>query len=335
MNIKHYNALDLKAWLSDPQFDQLPVKCISRNRIISQINNPWCSDSDILLVVAYDDHQNVLAYAGMLPDVNINGDKFAWNSNWYSVNGDGNTAVRVLLEAVINYKMVVFHDLTAKTLSIMANFKRHFSFHAVFGMQFYISPIPAKLLRIPLVSMLNSYWLRLSGLVIREKPEYSVINDIQEARVVQFLEKHHGSLFFRNPKSWPWIFKFPWLTATFEKGYAFSSQGNVSYHLIALTSDNSITALAWISVCNGNARLSYFIAPDNLKMNLSIAVSHFLKSLSISSVLFFHPYMVINYPKIKRFFFWGRQRVKNMAFTANTSIELSLIQDGDGDIIFT
>lgn len=109
MSVKVYTIADYHDFLSGRQpwpwaHGVLPV---SWQRVASHVRNPRADEDDVVLLVAYDEDDNVVSYLGILPDYVFLPDgrrKFGWMTTWWvDPQTDGATSVLLLIKAISLY----------------------------------------------------------------------------------------------------------------------------------------------------------------------------------------------------------------------------------------
>lgn len=142
MKLVTYTVADISRMLDDGTFWQSGALPVTRERAISQINNPRAAPTDVILVVAYGADGEVCAYIGMLPDrawVGEAHEKFAWLTAWWvsPTNAPSGVGFLVLVKAMSCYQnKVAAQGFSDQALGVYAASRKFSDYSKLDGAEF-------------------------------------------------------------------------------------------------------------------------------------------------------------------------------------------------------
>lgn len=366
MKILEIAVKDLQHFLNVPLYQAFKTIPLTPERMLSQINNPRARADDIVLIVALTDENNLAGFVGMVPDEGHSADgsfRFAWNSCWWvdPVYGKG-IALKLFYKSIQAWEgQYMITDLTEYTRNIVKKT----------GLFIFTKPKKGIYLKIrsdfSLKAKVNSkiwcimqIFLALSDTLINsiEKQRLSwwqkknALADITvqyishfeptDINLIQRLNK--DELCRRGNAEFEWINSFPWLTCEIQsewKGrfYPFSWLcRQFKTEFIRILQDNEIIGLAMLTCRDGVYKIPYAYFIRNAESKCFKALCHFLIERQAGGFLTFREelagYMIDSqFPVLRK-----KQVLKDLAFSKSLSHyhpEMYMLQDGDGDVVFT
>jgi len=362
-----FNEIKLSGILeftSTEEFKNSAVIPVTLQRARSQSMNPRGLPDDIILIVAWNDNNELAGFIGALPDrLNlIPGKRVAWNSGWWVDPVVGKEAAMPLFYRFLDRwnKQVLFADLTPLTFKIVCK-TGFFQGKARMGTRGY--------LRLPLADILppknkifralkwlftatdfvfNLFWeLRLRHWKNQnrtdKKIEYEFVSDLDPSVLTMIQKESAMELVRRGEAELNWIRDFPWIIQgrpdENARRYHFSSHSRrFEHHRIKISEGNQIRAFLTITLRDNHLKVPYLYYQ---KGNISF-VTDFLLNYMISSharyISVFREDLaefLINYrtPMI-----WKKRIARYSAVSndlAGQLPEVYNLQDGDGDSVFT
>lgn len=362
MDIKTYNKKQLKEALSLNSLWQQAIYPITKQRVLSQIQNPYADDNDPLLLIAYDDDDSqIIGYIGLLPDYiswkNEN-KKILWaTTGWIKPEMKGSGIGAYLFMAAINetqnkYWAVDISDSAMKlyqslnSIRILPNIS---GFDFVFFYDINTSNNTTNFLKqklkqstIPLIN--KNQYLKLNYWANKNP-----INNVH-IQYHQYLDSRHQKLinntfairdvdFINWQLQTPWVLEAPVPVADSEK-YFFSDFAIVfKYWCLTVFNQNNVPiAFIIFRVRDGFMTMPYlYTNPENYSLIAKIIMHHVVKG-GIKSFVTYNQTICselddLNIPYLKKKFIY-RNVVADKQFV-NFQPESVQLQDGLGDSFFT
>jgi hypothetical protein len=363
METKTYTRLELKDFIESDNFNNLITIPISIHRAISQINNPRASDTDILLVVEFDDNK-VVGYLGVLPDYIFYEDrkeKIGWLSCFWtdekyrSKDVAANLFLRVMqtwkqktyitnivpwLESV--YQQTKIFQPTKYKIGLKGYMR--FNFAEILPPKKKIFKKSVSFLKIVdfFLNIINDIRLSFYKNTIPENIKHEYIPNLDD-KSSQFINTHKiESWSQRGKEEINWILSNPWIiegakTDYNSKRYYFSSVSKrFFYQIVKLTNqENTITGIFILCVRNNNLTIPYIFSNTTTFDNISKIIIDTMLRLKISVVTTFNEGLINSLKKIHTPFYLKKSVKKPYLLpkTMNYLNELNF-QDGDGDCAF-
>lgn len=363
MIIKEYRLLGLKNVVDF--YQQSDILPITHERARSQQKNPRGEQSDIVLMVAIDSSEKVLAFAGALPSYMVheqNNIPVMWNTCWWSAPSAGPIAVPLLLKLFAQYKnRVLFNDLSEYTRELMIRLKKYTLLPPVKGRTWYlrmnfIKFIPNKLSVKPLHVifriadwLFNGIWDRWLLLRLNENKNCSIniISDLNSSDLKQFIQSYNNNdLTQIGIDDLNWITGSKWLSTNTDnetversKKYPFSLLArSFSWHPVEIVFEGKRVAFALLSERDGHFKLPYYWGDS---AHIQTIMSQLIRYVVLNKGFAFSVFrsdvvdalLNENCPSL-----YEKTIVKYRGYSNDLKIyspELKQWQDGDGDAVFT
>jgi len=357
MTFREIKIGELLGFIASDFYKNSPIIPISPQRAISQSNNPNSKATDVALILALDNSENIIGYIGILPGkITNNSAPYFWNSCWWVDTKKGKLAAMLLFYKMlqISNKKMVFFELTETTKNIVAKFK--FKTEVVTGFKGFLLFNFAQILSRknnffktikPLLSFsdwfLNCFIsLKLSKFKKDTNIECKPITSIDE-ETEKFIHQFSDSqLIPINKSELNWIIKYPWINTrpTIEdkqiaKRYFFSSVSkSFSNNLYKVYKDEKLIAVLFFTIRNNEMKLpyAYFNSDDTssvIDAIYQIAINKLVKSFTC-----FNQQLVQELNTSKNPFTFTKPLSKNIAYPSTLNVNRNMMQDGDGDAVF-
>ena len=128
MKFKIIKLSELENFLNSDIYKNNDIIPISKQRAISQIQNPRASSDDVVLIVAIDKENKIIGYIGALPDKIYHNPnlKVCWNSCWWVDSKKGKRISMLLFYKLLETwnSNIMFRDLTERTKKILLKTNR-------------------------------------------------------------------------------------------------------------------------------------------------------------------------------------------------------------------
>jgi hypothetical protein len=361
VQIREIKVGELLDFIKSDDFEKLDIKPITDLRAISQFNNPDANPEDLALIYAVKNNE-LLGFAGLLPKfVNNKNTRIYSNSCWWAHPEKGRGIAIPLFYKLLeraNFSLFLSESTThAKT--ILEKTGLFGPIHENIGirgfLRFYLADIsqnhfpnnqwvsiPFKVFDYVLNCLLIPF--RIYYLKKFDKTSF-VVEPVSkvDTEIEDFIKQNCTSEFVqKTPASFDWFKNYPWLTETgngkhinypfsyttkkFELNYYIFKQGKEIKAFVAISNRDNLAKIPFIYFNNTDIK----------------AVTHRLVLLILKkkydSVIVFHPQIVDFMEQNRMPFYYRKKEIKYSGTTKqiyNIFEQKSVMQDGDGDVIFT
>lgn len=228
LEIVEYSKADLERLLKNEEFWARPKLPLSRRRCIAQTLNTRATDSDILLIAAYD-KGDLIAYAGILPDLLcLAGEtpvKFGWITTWWmnKASEHRSAATIILFMAMKRYTGKVASSSFSADAKRIYDASRRFRECARFEVVWFVMAAPPIFGVLSTVSRWFSYAKNRVLLAFMAMPRYlqvEVVRDFDEETSVFINKWLEQDPLARDCSYWKWVLQYPWISTTDEDEFA-------------------------------------------------------------------------------------------------------------------
>jgi len=363
MEIRTYNSKQLTTLLDDNNFWQKDFLPISKQRIISQIQNPALEDSDILLLVAFH-NEAVIGYIGLMPNYYVNQNKYFkyfWGTTWwvdpkFAKMGIGAYLLMGAFENTKNRFAAIAFTESAKKM--YANSDKLSGIKEIEGSDFIfrydIESLKneknnfkniVKRILLPSKNFLsnknNNDWCK-TNIISAEKIEY--LNFIDKDTNDFILQKNKSSLSFKNSEYLNWILKYPWVlegikpNSSNQKYHFTSVEKSFSYICFKVFNrENEIFGFVLMRLRDGHLYVPYLFANDEAFDLIAKIIWQHITYLKVKTFTNYNAKLISSIKK-QKLPFLHEKKVK-LPFVLSKEIEKNIsefsFQDGDGDCVFT
>jgi hypothetical protein len=323
-------------------------------------NNPRGNSEDIVLIVAFDDQEQIIGYVGALPDLLHNSQKIAWNSCWYAHPTKGKTiALPLFYQFIKRWKgQILMQELTGHTNTIVGklpyfDFIRKAQGSRVF-FRFYLADLFQKKyigkLLIVLDFMLNSFisarqfiWKLMNPLP--EKISLIPIKEIDPILEAFIMDNNKNELCRRGKAELEWIIKYPWVLTKDETNkniantYFFSSvAGSFSITPYEIIDNGTLIGFVLLKQRNQHFSLPYVYFEDAYKPKIQRVLMHYFINNKSRSLTWYNQKLGGHSGKTAFPGIFRKKIEKEMVLSKELTgliTDRIEIQDGDGDAVFT
>lgn len=364
IEIKLLNKQLLSEFINSREYQKLKYLPISKHRAISHINNPRANDTDILLLLAFQNKQ-LVGYLGVLPDqiiYNNKIEKWGWLSClWIDENQRGKKIALQLVRKSLELwnKKILITEFTEpakklydKTKSFVnLKHKKGLRLYIRFSLQTILPPKKNLFKRIkPLLKVLDFLLNALFDCrfyFLNEKLKDVSLKHIDhiDNEIETFIkDKQRNQLFNRGIHELNWILKNPWILNSEEnlnsKRYHFSSVDK-RFEFVPLkiyNKQNKLIAFIIFARRNDDLKIPYLYHDNYLETIVKVVNYHLIK-WKIKTFTCFHSELVLMLKKQRTPALFKKEINRNYMISNvfdSKIIESKLeIQDGDGDCSFT
>ncbi len=361
MQIESYNRAQLQEFIESGFFKSLDKIPISYHRALSHINNPDCSDDDILLWAAYE-AGSLAGYAGVLPGIFMQNEtpvKIYWLSCFWvdECYRHQSLASSLFFPLVKRYKDQLFisnfvHALekTYQGLGIFQPtiFKGGFRFYLRFNSaDIAASRYPENLLLQSVCKvvdrLLNFLLSAKTRFYCKSKPEFQIIESTEFDNEFQaFITKSQpeNDYIERTAKHLDWIIKYPWVIEAEpdkeSKRYFFSSKSiQFEYCSLKIYKEEKLLGYALLKIRDKALTVSYLWATDETIKDLAGYILDKACMEKIKTVMTFDIRLATEIKKHRKKIIFSKAFKRPYIITKKISIESTSFQEGDGDSVFT
>jgi len=359
MEIKTYNKKELEDFVVSDLFRTQYSIPISYHRAISQINNPYCSDDDILLWAAYK-NTILVGYVGVLPDLICNKgveEKVFWLSCfWVDDNfREKNLASQLLYLLLKQYKNQLYISNFLFSLEKMYQdlgifqptqylhgqlFFRKLDLSNLLAARFpKIKPlIPVYLLAEKSINLVLDIFGRIG--VGKNPTDVKVVESLDfDDELQDFLTSFQGTDFIRTIKHFDWIVRYPWVLEGFSdnesKKYYFSSKSvQFEYRSIKLYDADKLVGYVFARIRDRKLTLGYVHVPDCYINGVGSYLLALTRNEDLLSITCFDGRLFAFF-NIQKGFILKKKERRPFIFPKKSDLDVSIFQEGDGDSIFT
>ncbi len=361
MRITSYNRAQLGELIASDHFRSLDIIPITTHRAVSQINNPDCSDDDILLWVA-EENNALIGYAGVLPDVcSVGGvrEKIYWLSCFWvdKQHRNGSLASAVFFPLVKQYRERLF--ISSFVPSLEKTYQRLGIFHQTSfgtGTRFYLNFCSAVILpdRIPrgvwlkpilrLIDRTLNIGLSVRKMFFKKLSEgFNVIENDDFNDEFQSLldhERRSETYMNRGADHFRWILEYPWVIEGAQdsesRRYFFSSTSKrFEYCSLKHYHENRLTGFALLKTRDTSMTVSYLYANDDAIDGIAGYVLHKASGENLDMITTFDDRLARSIRKHRGRYLFSKRIRRPYLITKNMDVPVSSFQEGDGDAVFT
>ncbi|MEA4937713.1 hypothetical protein SDC9_83223 [bioreactor metagenome] len=361
MQIISYNRKQLEEFIGDEFFKVLSKIPISYHRAISHINNPYCSDEDVLLWAAYE-KASLVGYIGVLPDIfQINGkeSKIYWLSCFWVEESfrNENLASQLFFLLIKQYKDQLFIsnflfslEKTYQSLGIFQPTQYNY------GHTFYLNFCFAGLLQarfpklkpfIPFYRLVENIFNRIlvvGKLLYKKKSNnYEVVdNNLFDEDLNNFLRTFlvSDNHVVRNMEHFRWIQTYPWvLTGRSDKEsarYHFTSKSEqFVYKMVKFYSSGELSCFLFLKIRDKILTVSYLYSCDDYISQITDYLLQFSLDNKLNAIVVFDKRLSDLLKNKRSRFIYVKPTKQAYIFPKDFKIDASVFQEGDGDSVFT
>lgn len=367
--IKKYKISELGSFIQSPGYLNNPVLPVSKQRVISYINNPRANVDDYVLYVLYED-EHILAYRTLLPDKFIFEEeevKFAWLSgNWVSPDRRREGFSTLLFREIYDdwNGMLCYTNYAPESKKVYDKTKEFVEISSKAGFRFYFRMSLAKLLapKHPFFRKTRFLWHSIDFLFnIINELRIAILNHFYKIKYpfeylpvfdeecYSFIKKYNKQeIIQRGEEELSWIWRFPWIItkpmADINSQRYFFSQEARQFHRLVIKlyspAGKNLAAVMMITIKDKTMKVPVlYFDPESsagiwkiiIKQALSLKVNY----LTIANEPFLKMVNQLSCPCIFRKSLPAKYfATKNVSDNYLRKKKIHF-HDGDGDVIFT
>jgi hypothetical protein len=363
MRFEEYTSSRLVEYTLSDRYEQSAVIPITRQRAQSQVKNPRTGPEDIILIIAYNDQDDIIGYIGALPDW-LGGDpvrKAAWSSCWWVDPVNGREAAMPLFYRFIDRwnRQVMFAELTPQTFEIIKRME-FFKSRITMGCRGYLrlalfEILPAKnnifksvrWIFYAIDTVFNLFWeIRLliwDALNKKNHHTWLDVGSIDKDITVLINQTGGKELVRRDGTGLAWIRDNTWVLEgqpdSYAKRYHFTSYARHFHHQwIRIISGSNLKAFLILTLRDGHLKIPYLYyypgsLPDVFNFLLHYMINNKVLYVTIYREDLADLFMTAKIPMLVK------KRIPRYTAISNDLIDFVsedyFLQDGDGDCVFT
>lgn len=365
MIIKEISVRELPGFLDSDAYRKSQVKPVTAERVFSQVHNPRALPDDIVLIVAYADDGRLAGFTGMLPDTGCSEGgtyRFAWNSGWWTNPKAGQgIAIKLFFRSMQVWKgHYMITDLTRHTRKIVELTRLFYFGTPAQGITLQIRPdFSGKLTRrkksfllfLPFTLVADKALNFILGRRLKKWDRKNTGPEMQieytkepDATCLEFMNKHNErELCRRGGKEFEWIRTYPWLvnaaSAKHRVTYPFSHVcRRFEFFMAKIHTHGKLAGVVLLTNRDGLFKIPYVYAEPSATNLISCAICSILVD---KKAVAFHSFRheVNEFIEKSAFPYLYKKNVVKELAVSNALVgrqpEKYLLQDGDGDVVFT
>lgn len=335
---------------------------ISKQRAISQINNPRADDTDVLLIAQFDGNKTV-GYLGILPDyIYSNGtkEKFGWLTCFWvdeAYKSQG-VAANIFRRVIRAWEQKIFitnfvpwlEPIYQKTKIFQpTQFKTGFRGYFRFNLAEILPPKKNFFQNIKGILNITDKGLnlvsdvRLSFFQCKDvknlKFEYHSNSNDVATKILEISEEDNCIL--RGKEELDWILKYPWLiegaTTDYNSNrYYFSLLSKrFFYQLISFsTAKNERTDFLLLKIRDNEISIPYIFSDKSALDTIALFIIYTMKELKINMVTTYDSDLALALKRHRKYFIFTKKIKKPYLISKKIVLDKLSFQDGDGDCVF-
>ena len=356
---------DLEHFSESKLFLESKIVALSKNRILSYMNNPRAENNDTILYLAVIEKE-IIAFRSLLPDFMLIKSKkirFAWFSgSWVDERHRRKGVSTALMDEAFNdwEEKLLYTNYAPASKSLYDKSKRFTLLIEKTGIRLYFKVKLSELLppkntwfrRTKPLLKATDYLSNFISVIYMSfiKDRKSLFNknisisDRPTVEQYEFIEHHNKSIFGRGKDEYKWIFNYPWITTynNETRPYPFSHYAkSFFYKTLTAYNGNEIIGIAVIKVRDDKLDVPVFISLNTeTSKALTRSIINICYSNDVSTLTCFHENFINSINDIKHIALF-RKKMKQKYYISksmkNNYITSTIIHtiDGDGDYIFT
>lgn len=361
METKSYNRQQLAAFIESDFYKKLEHIPISHHRAISHIQNPDCTEDDILLWATYENDQ-LVGYVGVLSGiycVNNIEKKIYWLSCFWVDPSfrQLNVASQLFFPLIKRYKdqliLSNFIPSLEKTYQSLGVFQPT---QVKTGTKFFLDFCFTNLIisRIPKIAFLKSVFefaekvgnsiLPVRKLFFKEQKYRCQIDETFEldAEIQTFIDVFHTTKNFvkRDTTHIDWILAHPWVLEgkpdAASKRYYFTSVSNqFKYFTLKVTHNGKIVGFVILKQRDKELDVSYIYSFDDAINDIAVYLLDKVKTGKLKTIITFDDRLAKAVEMRRIHYILSKEMKRSYIISKNIELDVKLLHEGDGDTIFT
>ncbi|MCP4441605.1 MAG: GNAT family N-acetyltransferase [Aureispira sp.] len=366
MRIREIRHKELQGYIDSKEYQESKYIPISQHRAVSHIHNPRAEAEDLVLVLVYDDTEEMVGYLGVFPDelhFRVGIERAGWLScMWVNPKMRGKGIAKKLINTVFkawDYRILVT-EFTPAAKGLYDRTEQFLELAKPKGVRGYLQLnlsylLPKKDLKwekwSPLLAMFDGIFnffnsIRLLGFSPKP-PRFSYVESIDN-EAMQFIQQFKSQeLMNRQATDLAWMVRYPWLISApipdyNAQRYHFSAVDRRFNFLNIKVFDkkNQLIAFLILTVRGDNLKVPYaYFNALHSDTVMQVIYQHMI-DMDLDMVTVFHPKLVEHLKANKSPFFLKRDFQRHYIISKVFEEQLAAtptfdIQDGDADAAFT
>lgn len=357
MIIREVKVSELLEFVESEPYLHFDIKPVSVLRAKSQFNNPFAVPNNTALVYVAEGNQ-MLAFAGLLPDRLPDQTALSSNTGWWVAPGKNHLALPVFLKALeLCDNKMFFTDCNAHTKSILEKTSLFEFQPEIAGKRFFLRSCFAPVLKrkkkhkmlvmlAGLVDILNNLIFNLLTTLLwwrieREGFSLQIVTE-PDAGIDNFIAANSdGNILTQSIQKLNWILNNSWLkseSAFQVSDYPFSSiVERFDQQLLVVKKEHKIIAVMMINIINGMASVPFIFLKNQYLTEITRQIRIHLKTKQAESLVIFNEEVkrAMAHNGLPVFFTKRISKFAGYSLPLKEKINKNqYFQDGDGDVAF-
>ena len=350
MEFLKVTARNLDHFLSSDLYVNSDFLIIPEIRARSMAKNPAMLPEDPLFIISHDQNK-ITGFIGFFPDKLQDGTQIFWNSGWWVSEGQGfQTSLqlfKMFVEACRHQIMITDTTLhTTQLMRAMPGFSAHTGRKAY--RIFLQAPSAMKsvnVLKRKLIAGIGGMYSFILKTVIYKRSKKNATVRFEQTSpgnlnldVLDACNKE--SAIHLSREKLQWIHENPWVTedsVTDKRRYSFTyGVDDFWSEMIEIKSDSQVIGWCYITVVNGMLKVPYSYFQKEYAEDVANGILNQALAKKCHSIYLMNPFLVDAISRLLPFFSMKRKYEVPLFVSDNLSITKPiLLQDGDGDAVFT
>ena len=365
VTIKKISLQELDSYVNSKEFVNLQNKPISKARVRSYINNPRAHKNDIVLFMAFKEHQ-IIGYRTVWADIFYNQEKkvsFGWLSGSWVHPEFRRKGVSTLIfnEVLKDWDYKLMYTNYSETSKLLYDKTTQFKLlYSLTGTRYYIRFSLADILppKRRIFELTKRFWSFVDEVLnfifdlrftfknqTNNKNIQVKVNEVWNEDIVVFLENFNNNLFKRSEKEFQWIQSFPWILTSEEvkqenKSYFFSCYANQfeSDFYTIYNKDQQLISCLMITIRDGHLKIPYSYSTNEYMNEISSFIVDICLQKKVKTIVVYNHELE---EKLNQKLFFIKKKTFNQKYFVTNKLSSSIlkntisIQTGDGDVVFT
>lgn len=366
MRIREIRHKELQNYIDSKEYLASKYIPISQHRAVSHIRNPRAQAEDLVLVLVYDEQQEMVGYLGVFPDelhFQSGVERAGWLScMWVNPKMRGKGIAKKLINTVFEAwgHRILVTEFTPAAKGLYDRTEQFLDLAKPKGIRGYLQLNLSYLLPkkteswkrwTPLLAMVDGIFnffnnIRLLGFSA-QPPRFVYIDSIDEESTVFIEQFKQKELLNRQAVDLQWIVKNPWLLSSptldyNAKRYHFSSVDRrfQFLNIKVYNQQNQLIGFLMLAVRGDNLKVPYAYFDELYTAAIMQVIYQHMIDMDLDMLTVFHPNLVEHLKTNKSPFFlkrdFQRHYIVSKVFEQQVWASQPFdIQDGDADAAFT
>lgn len=348
--LKKIKLRELLDFSESPLFKKSTNKAFSQERLESYLNNPNAKKEDTVLYF-FEDEGEIIAYRTILPDnYGENKEHFGWCSgNWvHPAHRRKGYSKLLLSEAMKDWDNKLMYTNYAPESHALYQATGEFKLiSSRSGYCFYLFVSTRKLLAnrvifpaklfLPIIDLFIAIFAWIKSVFTNIPSGKLSFRETERDEFEDEFEHRRKLCFLRGKKELKWITDYPWVKEGSQKqNYFFSYRARHFYYkYFLIEGEGRNKGFLMFQYRDGVLRVPYFQLGEGGYPDLAAFICDFARKKKIKQLIIFDPVLSEAVDWMKNPFLYKKERVQNIYASWQPECKHPVVNDGDGDYVFS